>query len=133
MRISDWSSDVCSSDLPIAVTQVVARRGGENHRFLRHHRDARADVGGVGFGQRHPVEQDLSGLRIVETFGELEERRLTGARGADNRHGLARVDCEAEIMQRSEEHTSELQSLMRRSYAVFCLKKKKENTDDKTE
>src|SRR3546814_4090882 len=132
MRISDWSSDVCSSDLPIAVTQVVARRGGENHRFLRHHRDARADVGGVGFGQRHPVEQDLSGLRIVETFGELEERRLTGARGADNRHGLARVDCEAEIMQRrgigtcrSEEHTSELQSLMRSSYAVFCLKKKK--------
>src|SRR3546814_2493143 len=54
----------------------------------------------VGLGQRHPGEQYLSCLRIVKTFGELEERRLTGTRGADNRYGLARVDCEAEIMQR---------------------------------
>src|SRR3546814_10096773 len=91
----------------VAVAQIVARRGGEDHRFLRHHRDARADGGGVGGGQRHAIEADLARLRVVEALGELEEGRLAGAR-------------------RSEEHTSELQSLMRISYAVFCLKKKQQ-------
>src|SRR3546814_1079705 len=134
MRSCSWSSDVCSSDLveslrqlaqerlgvggarrlpqflggcgPVAVAQIVARRGGEDHRFLRHHRDARADGGGVGGGQRHAIEADLARLRVVEALGELEEGRLAG---------------------RSEEHTSELQSLMRISYAVFCLQKKKQH------
>src|SRR3546814_10654819 len=114
-RISDWISDLCSSDLPhflvgcgpVALSQIVARRGCEDHRFLRHHRDARADGGGVGGGQRHAIEADLARLRVVEALGELEEGRLAGAR-------------------RSEEHTSELQSLMRISYAVFCLKKKQQ-------
>src|SRR3546814_7705008 len=76
MRISDWSSDVCSSDL--------------EGRLLRVDRPADALVSGA---VRH-VERDL------------------GAEFADG--------------YRSEEHTSELQSLMRISYAVFCLKKKKQ-------
>src|SRR3546814_13980479 len=44
---------------------------------------------------------------------------------ADQRHVRSRIRCPADCRQRSEEHTSELQSLMRISYAVFCLKKKK--------
>ena len=44
--------------IPAAVAQIVARRGGEDHRFLRHHRDARADRGGIGIAQRHAVEPD---------------------------------------------------------------------------
>src|SRR3546814_3127307 len=47
-------------------------------------------------------------------------------------HGPARLDGRAALMRRSEEHTSELQSLMRISYAVFCLKKKIEQDDVKS-
>src|SRR3546814_2172014 len=96
MRISDWSSDVCSSDL---VAQIVARRSGEDHRFLRHHRDARADGGGVGVGERHAVEADFPRLRVVETLGELEQGRLAGARRTDDRDRFTRADREGEIME----------------------------------
>lgn len=85
---------------PVAVAQIVARRGREDDRFLRHHRDTRADVGGIGIDERHPVEQNLSRLRIVEALGELKERRFACARGADDRNGFARADCETEIMER---------------------------------
>src|SRR3546814_7370052 len=74
MRISDWSSDVCSSDLRVLLDQLA------NYLVLNR------------------------GCERIEFFGE---------------NGL---DC---FGLRSEEHTSELQSLMRISYAVFCLKKKK--------
>src|SRR3546814_9000355 len=86
MRISDWSSDVCSSDLDPAGRRL--RRAGE--------RRARAgDAARRRRVRRTPVRRDVRGQA-----------------------GLARA-------RRSEEHTSELQSLMRISYAVFCLKKKK--------
>src|SRR3546814_2957164 len=93
MRISDWSSDVCSSDLPAQVripTTVVAVEGD----WLVPLTDAVALVEGLG------------------TLGKL--RLLRSSYGHD-----------AFLKERSEEHTSELQSLMRISYAVFCLKKKK--------
>src|SRR3546814_6226777 len=96
MRISDWSSDVCSSDLR------------EGHDLRRCHAARRAQ-----HHQRHLLFQAQGRSR----------RRLfrTHARHADGdaRRGTAGADP------RSEEHTSELQSLMRISYAVFCLKKKK--------
>src|SRR3546814_7488852 len=57
-----------------------------------------------------------------------EDLRLAGARLADHAEGLARLDAEGDESGRSEEHTSELQSLMRTSYAVFCLTKKKNKT-----
>src|SRR3546814_6292724 len=106
MRISDWSSDVCSSDLAIGRPQVGARVAAVRHAQRR--RDLLVIIGDdaafggqlVGaLGQPQPVA-DVKGRidRAVE-FGK-------GARG------------------RSEEHTSELQSLMRISYAVFCLQKK---------
>src|SRR3546814_2361488 len=92
MRISDWSSDVCSSDLARhRVAAVLARP------------DRR----------RHAAEGALRQPR---------RRRRPLHRGA---HPELRQG-EAEILQerpRSEEHTSELQSLMRSSYAVFCLQK----------
>src|SRR3546814_8676489 len=87
MRISDWSSDVCSSDL---AERLRAHRLGDHHAFL-----------------------DLDALQEQVRADQRTEE------GAEAVEGLA---------ERSEEHTSELQSLMRISYAVFCLKKKKTTT-----
>src|SRR3546814_1175960 len=85
MRISDWSSDVCSSDLPTA-TRLPFRRSP-------------------------PVRHiDRSGGRFS---------------GIPRAKARSRSPTSASV--RSEEHTSELQSLMRISYAVFCLKKKNYN------
>ena len=70
--------------VPVAVAQIVARGGGEDHRFLRHHRDALADVGGVGVAQIDAVEQHAAALRIVEALGELEDGRLARARRTDH-------------------------------------------------
>src|SRR3546814_4336962 len=117
MRISDWSSDVCSSDLI----------GNDGARFQR-----RANMRGHrGIGAERHAEHDeigilhrLGGIAINSVgqakLGRLPAMRLTGIGGGD-------PACQAV---RSEEHTSELQSLMRNSYAVFCLKKKtnKSNT-----
>src|SRR3546814_9670762 len=113
MRISDWSSDVCSSDL-----QVIAdlQLGGDHHLGARSdeallqrrgHRDHLVDRSGL---------EDCRGGPVV-------------ADGDD----LARLVVHAEVGQgeRSEEHTSELQSLMRISYAVFCLKKKNQTIHPK--
>src|SRR3546814_6203374 len=100
MRISDWISDVCSSDL-IAVRQVAVREElGERlprpaAEILEAHRLHGGPQCGVG---RQPVGQMVVQARPVER--------------------------PAAHLLRSEEHTSELQSLMRTSYAVFCLKKK---------
>src|SRR3546814_2271407 len=119
MRISDWSSDVCSSDLS------VARR---RRRFLSQERCALlwqplspwqgAWGGGGGWGggpQRLPGRQQADGKPQRDP---LASEVLHQAAAVEERGG------EAEDQQRSEEHTSELQSLMRISYAVFCLKKK---------
>src|SRR3546814_2771002 len=100
MRISDWSSDVCSSDL-IRICP--------------------------------PLELRSSSRSIFRPFWRREGKSCT----ACGRRSLASAimpsyDSDGEFAFdgiRSEEHTSELQSLMRISYAVFCLKKKKiENT-----
>src|SRR3546814_2135185 len=96
MRISDWSSDVCSSDLALR-----AAAGGD-----RRHHAGQCAAAGRGRG-RH---------------GGGDQRRFRCTGSGCGGAGVLRVlrwRC------RSEEHTSELQSLMRISYAVFCLKKKK--------
>src|SRR3546814_1597290 len=131
MRISDWSSDVCSSDLlerdcghglaalglrgwrPAAEAFFEQRRqrrqrrvaAGVDHRIVGTH-PVRMPGGDIGAGEgcqrlRPPAELHAIGMRrAVKDIGERPLR------------------------DRSEEHTSELQSLMRISYAVFCLKKK---------
>src|SRR3546814_9242912 len=81
MRISDWSSDVCSSDLRLQ---------------------------GIG----------------VHVAGAIGRRQRGSGDGAGDA-GHAELGADLPMRARSEEHTSELQSLMRISYAVFCLKKKK--------
>src|SRR3546814_7870855 len=110
MRISDWSSDVCSSDLPAGVEGLHVLAADRLHRRLR----GQLAVGTVGAEQQR--RQDALG----------RARRIL-LRGSDPRHRLALEAVEVRRC-RSEEHTSELQSLMRISYAVFCLKKKKTYT-----
>src|SRR3546814_10354506 len=103
MRISDWSSDVCSSDL-----RQVERMGGLNRGngvFIHKLRHA------VPF-QQH-AEQVIGGDLALQHHTIDQEHR-------DRMAGLANG---VEENFRSEEHTSELKSLMRISYAVFCLKK----------
>src|SRR3546814_4455947 len=104
MRISDWSSDVCSSDLPGSVEYLVRRR----HRAQPHH---------AGLDPRNRRGHDPHQRR--------RSRFLTGSARADDQRRRAVIDPRriAGGHDRSEEHTSELQSLMRISYAVFCLKK----------
>src|SRR3546814_2783789 len=116
MRISDWSSDVCSSDLEHPapreiIGQPAAERGADDRPEDRAHapdRHRRA----VAFG-RIDVEQDRLAHR--------HERRAENALEQPETHEFAQAGGDAA---RSEEHTSELQSLMRISYAVFCLKNK---------
>src|SRR3546814_5330778 len=105
MRISDWSSDVCSSDL----------RAGEEGGGQRQHRQA-ARCGKAAVGSRIVRHREL--VQWGRTCGALR-RREEGRRA-----GPGALGASARSPRRSEEHTSELQSLMRISYAVFCLKKK---------
>src|SRR3546814_10504599 len=114
MRISDWSSDVCSSDLvAAALDEEAGDAAGAEQREGGVERDMAVGVG------RHLRHLD-AGLPIG-----LEAGRLVALVGHQQRRVLGRARH-----QRSEEHTSELQSLMRISYAVFCLQKKK--THNKT-
>src|SRR3546814_6795349 len=110
MRISDWSSDVCSSDLTVhlnhaafGATPKIVLQAAEDWR-------RRMEAAPTRF-----MEEELpAALRSAAT--KLAE--FLGGQGDD----LVFVD---NATTRSEEHTSELQSLMRISYAVFCLKKNK--------
>src|SRR3546814_4063240 len=100
MRISDWSSDVCSSDLRLRQTRcrnILAKCSRSIKQLM--------------------AARDFPPKRIMILHIQV--------------HGFVRSAMVNQI--RSEEHTSELQSLMRISYAVFCLKKKnKTNTSIST-
>src|SRR3546814_8823390 len=123
MRISDWSSDVCSSDLGCSLFASVlpAQRDADQPRpRTQHRRDVDA--------RRAALSCERLGLRPYRADARQAARparprarpsiafRVDGARSGDD--GGWRAD-------RSEENTSELQSLMRISSAVFCLKKTK--------
>src|SRR3546814_5814736 len=79
----------------------------------------------------HFLRRDLAALAVGDLLDRLRELDLQTTRQHQTVIGLHDV-CDAALagLRRSEEHTSELQSLMRISYAVFCLKKKKKNTKD---
>src|SRR3546814_4719724 len=105
MRISDWSSDVCSSDL-----------------LRQHARRHRADMA-AGL---HPFDHQRIDTRTNKLFGERQRRRE-----ADDIRARSLDRLEAAFGRqtaRSEEHTSDLQSLMRISYAVLCLTKQTNST-----
>src|SRR3546814_10504628 len=100
MRISDWSSDVCSSDLPVLRELGQTRAGwvkGSQFVFSQHCKSLR------GLGVSEEKIAAIAHWTVADCYNEQER---------------------AVLAYRSEEHTSELQSLMRISYAVFCLKKK---------
>src|SRR3546814_2497772 len=114
MRISDWSSDVCSSDLGLGV-----RGGGQNQGEQRQGDEDRAHAK-LRWGWCPPSQLLGHGTALA---AQVCDRRLDPARA---RLGLFRAfdRLGGLALTRSEERTSELQSLMRISYAVFCLKKK---------
>src|SRR3546814_9598517 len=134
MRISDWSSDVCSSDL--------RRRRPERREILPDPRfgdvvlskfmnsvmlDGKKSVAeGIVYGalesvearaKKEPIGVFHEALANIRPNIEVRSRRVGGATYQ------VPVEVRPDRAQRSEEHTSELQSLMRISYAVFCLKK----------
>src|SRR3546814_1583825 len=140
MRISDWSSDVCSSDLQDIGNNPVrsARYPGQQ---CRHPRTA-------------PPHLGISRASLARGSGNQPDRRLPVFEGRRTPYAVAKIwtgrqhrvgigqrrqsicfrllgsqswidSADQGTGERSEEHTSELQSLMRISYAVFCLKKKK--------
>src|SRR3546814_4901183 len=160
MRMSDWSSDECSSDLALEL-RVALRLEPDD----RHHPDpdrGREGAGGAPAGDGTGKDRAAGRLPAVRRRRRRQRADLRGAHERDfpdgpvapgpvgaPRRGLElpkpgrarHAGAEAVLLParplgrrvlvgpgvRSEEHTSELQSLMRISYAVFCLKKKKYN------
>src|SRR3546814_9499564 len=130
MRISEWSSDVCSSDLHAALR--VAALQDRHLLLLIIPGLGEEDVGDESL-RVAVVERELARLDLhhdpVPRLEHVIHRRqaefiaLRDARGDGGRVREAVAIAAAEDVLRSEEHTSELQSLMRSSYAVFCLKK----------
>src|SRR3546814_8983784 len=127
MRISDWSSDVCSSDLGTERTALAVGRHlvhAEARRFLL---SVRADPGsGPGeapffLQRRQKTEQPFDKLRACPAQAGGERLFLFSV---PPREPKSSTPSARNL--RSEEHTSELQSLMRISYAVFCFNKKKQ-------
>src|SRR3546814_6539595 len=114
MRISDWSSDVCSSDLDMQATQAFIETQGGPEVF---------DWREVTLGEPGPgqvlVRQTAVGLNYLDTYHRdgTYPVELPSGLGVE---AMREAGIESAAL-RSEEHTSELQSLMRISYAVFCL------------
>src|SRR3546814_3433811 len=127
MRISDWSSDVCSSDLE-REAETIARAFVEKHFdapnasfvYVQKWRDGIAVEMQEGGGKAYlpevlaKLDEDPDAFCILPMTNRVMQVRLDADTGV----------LEALVLTRSEEHTSELQSLMRISSAVFCLKKK---------
>src|SRR3546814_8081715 len=137
MRISDWSSDVCSSDLfyarqiaTMTTRKVCVATAGMavecGHVYLApgdaHLRVVEGARGPEIALDRHPVENGCcpSADPMLDSVAALYGKRgvavVLSGMGRDGAQGAAWLTAA-----RSEEHTSELQSLMRNSYAVFCL------------
>src|SRR3546814_10290173 len=118
MRISDWSSDVCSSDLIITAAMVKGMRPGTVVV------DLAAESGGNCELTRPGETVVDNGVSVIGPLNLASQ----GAIHASEMYARNLFNFAALMIKdgaRSEEHTSELQSLMRISYAVFCLKNKK--------
>src|SRR3546814_2590157 len=118
MRISDWSSDVCSSDLDAEIAKALGVEPAQVAELEA------ARVRGYHDG----------GFKVWDISDKSKPRLLCHQRTFG--FGTHRFDMDADYAyistERSEEHTSELQSLMRISYAVFCLQKKKKKIKNTT-
>src|SRR3546814_5612232 len=133
MRISDWSSDVCSSDLDDMTAKSSIKKQAKHLPLTPGDPinaaaalDSRADANVIDMAAM--ADPDVA-REVVENGYEppaLEDDPTESAN-----FNFPPAERETVLVQdtaRSEEHTSELQSLMRNSYAVFCLKKKKSDT-----
>src|SRR3546814_3840503 len=122
MRIRDWSSDVCSSDLVDRQLACLAAPATQVHQCLVD-RD---------LPQPAPERAAVAAPEVADPRDHLEHRllqhvrrRIAVAADAQGQGEHRALEAAVDLFEgRSEEHTSELQSLMRISYAVFCLKKK---------
>src|SRR3546814_1922833 len=153
MRISDWSSDVCASDLLRCVGHALGAHAGQNRAGARCRHQAvapgtqrvlpeaaailqaegEAAGGAEALDRRRRQREGEAVLDLHEPAVHPPGDSACGILGAALAPVLQSDEGEAGILAgageaeaRSEEHTSEIQSLMRISYAVFCLKKKKE-------
>src|SRR3546814_8757362 len=135
MRISDWSSDVCSSDLWAAERLSTHRFGDVIILPLRRNLD---ELASSAIRSEHLATPDRP-FAFADLLESVASAAGCGGVVVDVRAGLVPLAAQlvldpsifrVVVSSRSEEHTSELQSLMRISYAVFCLKKKK--TSNKT-
>src|SRR3546814_7493214 len=132
MRISDWSSDVCSSDLLIRhefveprafgaeLTETLGLPAGDERDGFIDYFDSFYTFN--NYSPRRPFEADVR--PILERIPIALTPFATWAKGQDWSAQSIEIQGGGKLV-RSEEHTSELQSIMRRSYAGFCLKKKK--------
>src|SRR3546814_2386144 len=115
MRISDWSSDVCSSDLSHRPSLIIESTIERSPTFW-------------------PLRRCATwGAMLMLSWPPQTTMRESPTRTAWEPIATARRPEPQSWLIRSEEHTSELQSLMRISYAVFCLKKKKLTTNTNTQ
>src|SRR3546814_8414289 len=126
MRISDWSSDVCSSDLLVAIALVYADI--ERANLIAALRGSKFCISANSAG-------DCDCLHVYAAFFFLWRASIASSKRdcgmvfrlvvpMNLQNACRSAPTSSAVFWRSEEHTSELQSLMRISYAVFCLKKK---------
>src|SRR3546814_6307696 len=136
MRISDWSSDVCSSDLSLIDRARLGRFAGHpllgaaDYKLVHHAKNGRSVYSFCMCPGGTVVAATSEAGRVV-TNGMSQYSRNERNANAGIVVGISPEDYPGGVdagplagIARSEEHTSELQSLMRISYAVFCLKKK---------
>src|SRR3546814_1165366 len=124
MRISDWSSDVCSSDLASDFLVSEASMTGESFPVEKRPGRVAADA---------PITKRTNCVFLGASVRSGTAKVLVARTGRETEFGAiaARLRARPPETDRSEEHTSELQSLMRISYAVFCLKKQNTNPYDR--
>src|SRR3546814_5609009 len=148
MRISDWSSDVCSSDLlPAAKIQGETFNAGYQNMSIADIALVVKQVVEEEFPGRPPIDIVTTPTDDIRSY-HVNSDKIRNAIGfqpkrtvEDAVRGLCRAFREGRLPNsltddryfRSEEHTSELQSLMRISYAVFCLKKQKHKKYNKNQ
>src|SRR3546814_2600857 len=120
MRISDWISDVCSSDLLVTSSEGTDDRYELTAIDLTSARMVKRVIV-RGLENHWSLAGNLGSIFYFVTDSGAPRRRIVTMDVASMTRQLREIVPQSE---RSEEHTSELQSLMRLSYAVFCLKKK---------
>src|SRR3546814_3886155 len=136
MRISDWSSDVCSSDLadlqdPPELLSALLDKMAEGYDVVYGQRVSRAGETLFKRASANLFYRILQRMVDVPIPPDTGDFRIMSRRVVDHLNAMPErfrfirgMVSWVGFSQRSEEHTSELQSLMRISYAVFCLKKK---------